>query len=132
MPQLAEERHGLQPAKGLLDQLPFAMTAPIPGMPRRAPIDRAAAIAEFILGHVRRDAHAADGRDPRPDVVGLVGGDGEPPRRQGQLAQQGNRGIALSRPLASVTAVSMMKPWRFSVSRCPRYASFASRLFPLR
>ena len=41
--EFAEERDGLQPAEGLLDQLPLALTQGIARMPRGATINRAAA-----------------------------------------------------------------------------------------
>src|SRR6187401_2342661 len=84
MPQFAEQRDRLQPAEGLLNELPFLMTAPIPGMSSRPRVDRAAAVSECVLGHVRRDAQASDGRDPGARVVRFVGTDGEAPRRQRQ------------------------------------------------
>src|SRR5712691_8308362 len=50
--EFAEERDGLQPAKGLLDQLPFALAQGIGRMTRRAPINGAPA-EPGVLGHMR-------------------------------------------------------------------------------
>src|SRR4051812_37949463 len=74
VPQLPEQRHGLQPAKRLLNEFPLAMTNAIARMSRRAGVDGAAAIHEFVLRHVRRDAHASDGCDPGTNVVRFVRG----------------------------------------------------------
>ena len=95
--QLAEQRDGLQPAERLLNQLPLAMTESIAGVSGRARVDRAAAVPEFVLGDVRRDAHPSDGGDPSARVVRFVGGDREAPRRQRQLAEHGDRRIAFGR-----------------------------------
>ena len=74
--EFAEERDGLQPAEGLLDQLPLALTQGIARMTRGATINRAAA-EPGVLGHVRRDAHPAHGPDPGAPVVQLVRGHGD-------------------------------------------------------
>ncbi len=98
VPQLPEQRDRLQPPKGLLNELPLLMTASIPGMSGCPRVDRAAAVPEFVLGHVGRDAQASDGRDPGARVVGFVGADGQAPRRQRQLAEHDDRGVAFGRP----------------------------------
>ena len=74
--QFAEERDRLQPTERLLNELPLSMTEPIAGVSGRARVDRAAAVPEFVLGHVRRDAQASNGRDPGTRVVGFVGAGG--------------------------------------------------------
>src|SRR5919204_825185 len=55
VPQLAEESDRLQPAKGLLNQLPLAMTQSIAGMTRRPRVDGATGVREFVLRNMRRD-----------------------------------------------------------------------------
>src|SRR5262245_52349186 len=55
--QLPQERDGLQPAKRLLHEFPFAMTQTVARVSCRARIDRAAAVAEFVLRDMRRDVH---------------------------------------------------------------------------
>ena len=97
VPQLAKQRDGLQPAKRLLNQRALALTDPIPGVSGRARVDSAAAVAELVLRHVRRDAHASDGGDPGADVVRFVGGHREAPRGQRQLPQHDNGRIAFGR-----------------------------------
>src|SRR5688572_15857519 len=70
--QLAEEGDGLQPAERLLNQLPLAMTDAIPGVSGGARVDRTAAVPEFVLGHMGRNAHPSNGGDPGARVVRLV------------------------------------------------------------
>ena len=43
MPQFAEERHGLHPPEGLLDQFPFALADDITGVSHRAAVNGTAA-----------------------------------------------------------------------------------------
>ena len=94
MPQLAKERDGLQPPEGLLHQLALPMTQSVASVSRRARVDRAAAVPEFVLGDVRRDPHLSDRGDPGAGVIRFVGGDSEAPRRQRQLAEHDQRRIA--------------------------------------
>ena len=47
----------LHPAERLFDQRPLALADLIPGMPRRAPINGAAAAAVHILRHMRPNVH---------------------------------------------------------------------------
>ena len=74
------------------------MTEPIPEVSGRAGVDGGAAVPEFVLGDVRRDVHPSDGGDPGARVVRLVGGHREPPRRQRQLAEHDDGGVAFGRP----------------------------------
>ena len=93
--EFAEERDGLQPAEGLLDQLPLALTQGIARMTRGATINRAAA-EPGVLGHVRRDAHPAHGPDPGALVVQLVRRHGDAATCQRQLADHGDRRVAFA------------------------------------
>ncbi len=74
MMELAQQADGLHPAEGLLDLLPASLPERIPWMSRGASVDRAAPIGR-VLGHMRRDAHLPDGRDPRRHVEVLVAAD---------------------------------------------------------
>jgi hypothetical protein len=87
----------------------------IAGMPGRALIDRAATMAG-VLGHVRRDTHRADDTYPVVRVVPLSA-----PMVTRRVVNGSSPSITIAAsgsavPVAAVTAVSTMKPWRFSVS----------------
>src|ERR1700719_1060302 len=71
MPELAQQPHGLHPAKGLLDQFPAPLTDRVTGMARRPSIDRATP-PNRVLRDVGRDAHPAHGADPGRHVEVLV------------------------------------------------------------
>jgi len=96
--QLAKQGDGLQPAECLLDELAFPMTEAKADVSRRACVDGAAAVPKFVRRHVRRDAHLTNGRDPRADVVRLIGGHGDATRRERQLAEHGDRRTAFTGP----------------------------------
>ena len=70
--QLAQEGDGLEPAEAFLDPLALLLTDAIPGVPRRAPINRAASRPAGVLGDVRRYVHRAAFPDKIPSVVALV------------------------------------------------------------
>src|SRR5436190_11243606 len=50
VPKLAEERDGLQPAKRLLNEFALTVTPAVTRVSRGAGVDRAAAVAELVLG----------------------------------------------------------------------------------
>src|SRR5437870_653264 len=52
VPQLAEQRDGLQPTKRLLNEFPLAMTDAIADVSGRTRVDGAAAVSEFVLRHM--------------------------------------------------------------------------------
>src|SRR5260370_31249573 len=54
MPQLAQQRNGLQPTKTFFDTLPLLLTDGIPRVSRLATINSAAASSSRVLRHVRR------------------------------------------------------------------------------
>jgi len=99
MPQLSQQPDGLHPPEGLFDLLATALTERIPGMARGPDVDRTALLAR-VLRDVRRDAHAANGLDPRGDVEVLVATDGHTGRErefaehvQGRITFGGAQGI---------------------------------------
>ena len=57
MPQLPHQRNRLQPAETFFDSLPLSLADDVAGVPRRAPIDRAAARPFVVLRHMRRHPH---------------------------------------------------------------------------
>src|SRR3954447_18135695 len=81
MPQFAKPADGLDPSKGLLDELALALTDGIARMARRAAIDAAAPL-RGVLCHMRRDVHLPQGRDECRHVVPFVHpqGDAAPAR----------------------------------------------------
>lgn len=96
MSQLAEERDGLHPPEGLLDQFPFALTGRVPDVSHRAPVKSTATGSPDVLRDMRSDVHRADRLDPAARVVQLVGTDRDTTARQRQVAEHHDGGIPLS------------------------------------
>lgn len=126
VPPLAQPADGLDPAEALLDQLPFLLTDRVAQMAGCADIDRAAATRGLgMLGHVRGDAQRAELLRRPFRVLALVAAE----RHATGIWQVRTVAPAASRsavPVAWVRSASIIKPWRFSMSTCQRYASFAS------
>src|ERR1035441_552367 len=59
MPSLPQRANRLHPAKHFFDPLPFSLTHLVAIMPRRAAIDRAAALTLGVLRNMRSDIHTA-------------------------------------------------------------------------
>src|SRR5262252_11154315 len=72
----ALQRHGLEPTKDLLYPLAFDLARGIAGMPRRPPINGAAARASGVLRHMRSSTGRPHRGHKLPRVVGLVGAHG--------------------------------------------------------
>jgi len=79
---LAHRSTVLAPAEDLLDSLAQPLARPVTGVTRRAPIERGAALAAVVRGHVRGDIALAQGGDEVGGVVSLVGGERSPDSRR--------------------------------------------------
>ena len=118
--EFPKQRHGLQPPKGLLDQLAFALTERVAGMTggaaiNRAPAARAMYCAMWGVTRIVRNA-ATQARVSNSLSAATV-------MRRLVKGKSPTMAIAASRyavPPALVTAVSTIRPCRLSVSRCPR------------
>ena len=101
VPQFAEERDGLQPAKGLFDQLPLAMADAIPGVSGRARVDRAAPVSEFVLRDMPARP-AGEGAEQWRAIRVTVSRPGVTVRaREGYVAGSGRKEAASGQPVAS-------------------------------
>ena len=105
MTEFPQPTDRLHPAETLLDELPFALTDRIPGMPGRPTIDRAASPARRrVLGHMGRRIHPAQLVHHDAGVVVLVTGDGNgmPPGTAWTMTKAASRSPW---PVAGVTNV---------------------------
>src|SRR3954471_8476159 len=76
MSGLTQHSDCLQPAEYFLDPFPLDLTCFVSSVPRRAPIDGAAASTFVVLRHMRRDVYASYLSHELFGVVALVGSHG--------------------------------------------------------
>ncbi len=123
--ELPQQPHGLQPAEDLFDPFALLLTDRVSRVSRGAAIDRTAPVRR-VLGHMRRDVQPpqmlrrtrACHSSCRPPASSAVGRDALP-----TIASAASRSAV---PVAGSRRVSTTKPWRFSISTCPRKHSLAS------
>lgn len=124
-----------EPTKCRFDPRPGMLTHRVARMPRGAAINRAAARSVEILRDVWRATQFARDVDEFPHVMPY-------PRRPcgaatarvsiAHAASINNPASRSARPSACVAIASTIKPWRFSISRWPRYANRDSAPFDFR